>query len=82
MSKQVGRLAMRVEGDNWVAYYAMPDTMDGAIWLGSVKMGIVRDPDRKRAFMDLMKSAVGDFLGGVEVWTETRAPEAERSGRG
>ncbi len=28
---KIGRLAMRHEGNFWNAYYAMPDTMDGAI---------------------------------------------------
>jgi hypothetical protein len=28
--QKIGRLALRVEGTMWCAYYAMPDTMDGA----------------------------------------------------
>ena len=84
--KQVGRLAMRVEGDNWVAYYALPDTMDGALWLGSIKMSIAQEPRRKEAFMDLMRDAVAAFLHegtGAEVaWPDgpKPAPEHERSG--
>jgi hypothetical protein len=78
---QAGRLAFRIEGDTWVAYYALPDTMAGAIFMGSIKMLFVQDQDRKRAFMDLMKSALGDFIEGeVESWTEQLAPEAERAG--
>ena len=30
-TQQVGRLAMRVEGNYWVAYYALTDTMDEAL---------------------------------------------------
>ena len=82
----VGRLAFRVEGDNWVAYYAKMDTMNDAIFMGSIRMGLVRDPDRKRAFMEIMKSALSDFIeegfeNKIESWNEERAPESERSGR-
>ena len=34
----IGRLAMRVEGELWSAYYAMPNTMEGAVFLGSIAM--------------------------------------------
>ena len=56
------RLALRVEGDWWVAYIAEADTMDGAKRIGSILMGIVEDKKRKRAFMDLMRSAVDDAI--------------------
>jgi len=82
------RLAMRAEGQWWVAYLARPNTMDGAKELGRVLMGIVSgdgSEGRKAAFMDLMKSALTDAsaaIGGVvEHWDEpTPAPEHERSG--
>lgn len=85
---QVGRLAMREEGENWVAYYAQTGTMEGAIFLGSIRMGaITRHPERKQAFMDLMRELVADLIeeatgirpkwGGPE-----RAPEHERAGHG
>lgn len=78
----VGRLALRVEGETWVAYYALPDTMEGAIVLATIRMALVEDGDRKRAFMELMKSAIGDFLAGkVEMGIEQPAPEHERAGR-
>ena len=58
--------------------------MDGAIVLGSIKMQIVQNEDCKRAFMAIMKDAVGDSLkekfGPVAMWDETPAPESERSG--
>ena len=78
--KQAGRLALRVEGDTWVAYYAMPDTMDGALVLGSIKMALVQDQGRRHAFMELMKSAISEVLD-VESWDERPAPEHERAGR-
>ena len=31
---EIGRLAMRHEGNFWNAYFALPDTMEGAIPLG------------------------------------------------
>lgn len=76
---------MRAEGDKWTAYVAKGDTMEGAIWMGSIAMGIVTsDMARKRAFMDLMIGALDDFLADqgmtVESWDERDAPEHERSG--
>lgn len=80
---EAGRLAMRVEGDDWVAYFALPTSMDGALRLGSVRMAIVQDPGRKQAFVDLMKSYVGDVLakfGEQPRWKDpVGAPETERS---
>lgn len=83
--QQIGRLALRVEGDNWNAYYAMPGTMDGAVLLGSIRMAIARHPDRKKQFMALMRDAVADLIektsGARPEWNEPRrAPERERSG--
>lgn len=86
---QVGRLAMRVEGDWWKAYYALPDTMQGALLLGQIHMGAVtRSLDRKHEFMELMQAVVSDFIaqgtGERPSWPEAPipAPEHERSGRG
>lgn len=85
MSEQqrIGRLAMREQGDRWVAYYALDNTMDGAIELGSIAMAFVDRPDRKQQFMDLMRECVGDV---IQRQTGTRpnwggpesAPEHER----
>lgn len=83
---QVGRLAMREEGENWVAYYAEPGTMNKAIFLGSVRMGAVTtNPARKQAFMDMMRDIVSDIIeeatGVRPIWGgPERAPEHERSG--
>jgi hypothetical protein len=85
---QVGRLAMRREGEMWIAYYAMPDTMAGAILLGSIAIVAVEtNPDRKEAFMALMRDFVSDLIeerGGTRpTWPDgpQPAPQAERSGR-
>jgi hypothetical protein len=75
-----GRLALRVEGNIWNAYYAMPDTMEGALWLGSIAMGAVTDnPGRKADFMRLMRGIVTEFLQDMSSVSVTW-PEHERSG--
>jgi hypothetical protein len=82
----MGRLAMRVQGDLWCAYYALPNTMDGALFLGSIRLQFVEDAERKLVFMALMKEAVGDILeekvGERPTWPdgEQPAPEHERGG--
>lgn len=61
---QIGRIAMRESecGEWWHGYYAMPDTMEGALLLGSIRMQFMHDENRRRAFMGLMQEAVGDIL--------------------
>lgn len=80
---------MREEGTLWCAYYAMPDTMDKAIFLGSIRMRFVAGhSERRTAFMDMMRDALGEMLkeqvGTPPVWPEgvQPAPEYERGGRG
>jgi len=82
---QIGRLSMRHEGDNWVAYYALPESMDDAIMLGSIRMRIATVEARKEAFMALMRDAVSDIIetetGIRPEWGGAKpAPEHERSG--
>jgi hypothetical protein len=60
--QQVGRLALRVEGQWWCAYYAQPDSMAKAARLAKIHMSVVVDEKRKRAFMDLMSSFVADMI--------------------
>lgn len=84
--EQVGRLAMRVEGQYWVGYYAETSTMKDALELGRISMAAVKsNRERKDAFMALMAECVNDL---IEDATGTRpytglpqtAPEHERSG--
>jgi hypothetical protein len=61
------------------------DTMKNATWMGSVAMGIVRDPEHKRMFMELMRDTLSDFLEESvgqrpDYYSETPAPEHEKSG--
>ena len=86
MAEQVGRLAMRLEGDFWCGYYAMPGTMNGALLLGSIRATMVADnPGRKRLFTLFMTDACSDIIeqatGSRPTWNDpTTAPEHERSG--
>lgn len=83
---KIGRLALRVEGKSWVAYYAMPNTMKGALFLGSIRMSIVDSSlQRKQDFMNMMRDIVGDIIerecGTRPTWGgEEAAPEHERAG--
>ncbi len=85
--KQMGRLALRVEGAYWRAYFALPDTMEGAIEVGGIAMAaITNNPTRKQAFMDMMREFVGEILaerlGQTPQWNDpVNAPEHERAGR-
>ena len=81
---QIGRLAMRKEDHLWCAYYALPNTMDDAIFLGSITIRFVETEERRDRFMSLMRDAVADILqeltGKRPDWPNkpTVAPEHER----
>ena len=84
--KSAIRLALRQEGQWWNAYLALPDTMDGAERIGSIRMSIVTaQPELKQAFMALMGEAMNGMIratfgveaSGIEV---RQAPEHERAG--
>jgi len=81
------RCALRVEGNWWVAYAAQLGTMDGAVEMARIAMIFVQDRRRKKAFMALMQSAMGDLIadltgGQVDGWNDpVLAPEHEKSGR-
>ncbi len=86
---KIGRLAMRHEGLNWNAYYALSETMADAVPLGSIAMRFVAgNPERMAAFIDLMREAVSDLIAemtGVRpIWPEgvQPAPQHERAGNG
>ena len=84
---KIGRLAMRHEGMWWNAYYALPDSMDKAVLLGSVAIRFVEDnEERQNAFLAFMREAVGDLIeaetGIRPIWPDgpQAAPESERAG--
>ncbi|MFW2541504.1 hypothetical protein ACN2XU_02600 [Primorskyibacter sp. 2E107] len=85
---QSGHLAMRVQGNLWVAYYAKPDTMKDALFLGSIQMAYVQDESAKQIFMALMRDAVSEIIrshtGQTAIWPEPDgwpAPQHEQGGR-
>lgn len=84
--EKIGRLAMRKEGQNWNAYYALPDSMQDPVFLGSIRMAAVaNNPERKAAFMQMMREIVSDIIedktGVRPIWGgPTTAPEHERAG--
>ena len=86
MSKHViGRLAFRVEGTFWNAYYAKASTMDDAILLGSIRLSIVTSSDeRRQAFIDVIQDGMADELrdiaGSDLDWDIEDMPEEERIG--
>ena len=81
----MGRLALREEGVMWNAYYALPDTMEGAIWLGSIAMRFVDTRPRKDQFINMMRECFSDVMeevcGQRPTWPDgvQPAPEHERS---
>ena len=85
-TQELGRLAMREQGIYWVAYYAMADTMEGAVELGRIPMASIgpEHEDRRRMFMQMMQDIVGDIfeerLGVRPTWPDPprTAPEHER----
>jgi hypothetical protein len=78
-----GRLAFRVEGTMWNCYYALPDTMQDAIYLGSLHMTIARNLKHKKAFMNIMRNSLNEFFKDqnliVDHWKTETAPEHERT---
>ena len=62
---QVGRLVMRVEGENWNAYHAIPNVTDGAVRLGSLRAALVDQSERQHPFMDMMPDIPSDILEKV-----------------
>jgi hypothetical protein len=82
--QQIGRLALRQEGEWWVGYFARPMIMDGAAELGRIRFAIARDPQNKRMFISLMSKVVADMIehqtGVRPGMVEQSAPEHERAG--
>ena len=82
---EVGRLALRHEGEWWNAYWSRSQTsMDDAVLLGSLRMSLAKG-NAKAAFMLAMQEAfdvvVLDVTGLKPEWSEPRAaPESERAG--
>jgi hypothetical protein len=82
---QIARLALRVEGDFWVAYLAPAYGMQGATVLAKVLMTAVADPRHKMAFMALMRNVVGDIIeantGHRPIWPQPEGRPADERER-
>ena len=82
----IGRLAMRVEGRMWNAYWAHSNTMDGAVLLGSIGMPFVcGNEERKQAFQSMMVEIMNEVIteatgATLQKWDERSAPPNERAG--
>jgi hypothetical protein len=79
------RIAFRAEGEFVNAYFAPPETMDGAILVSSVRRRMLNeDPELWEDWRTLMRMAFERYherLGlPVTEWKEIPAPEHERSG--
>lgn len=79
------RLALRAEGNQWVAYLASQGTMDDAVWLGAIDLRVVmKQPMLKQQFIDLMTNvialAIKDVMGQEPEFAIRDAPESERAG--
>lgn len=82
MSKgEIGRIAFRVEGNWWVAYYALPDTLEEALELARIQMSIVQDIGRKQTFMNLCLEYIAEVVPAFQVTERRPAPEHEKAGR-
>lgn len=85
-TEQVGRIAMRQEGNLWVGRYAEPHSMEDAVFLGSIQLALVHDPELKKVFLALLEEGLTLILNGKgngEFSFEsepTPAPEHERAG--
>lgn len=79
------RIAFRAEGAFVNAYFAPPETMDGAILVSSVRKTMLNeDPELWEDWRTLMRMAFERYherLGlPVAEWKEIPAPEHERAG--
>lgn len=61
MKHQMGRLAFRMEGQNWNCYFALENNMNDAVFLGSIPLRFVENQKRKDAFENLMWECFSDL---------------------
>jgi len=82
---QVGRIAMRSEGEYWNAYFAQNNTMEDALLLGSIRLSLVDTQNLKDAYLAMIsamfQASIGKITGGKDILMPPKAaPECERSG--
>lgn len=82
----IGRLALRREGNWWNAYYAQQNTMEDAVLIGSIQIGaVIANTECKALFMVLMQGVVSEFIkektGFTVKWNKPeKGSEHERAG--
>lgn len=84
--KMMMRLAIRREGEFVNAYHAAPDTMDGAMLIGSIRESLLNQhqgiwEDWKNLMTRAYQAKIHDATGLRAQMEEQPAPEHERSGR-
>jgi hypothetical protein len=80
------RLAIREEGEFVNAYHAAPNTMEGAMLVGSIRAAILRQhrdiwQDWKNLMTRAYQVVIHDVTGIHAEMNEQAAPEHEKSGR-
>jgi len=60
--REVGRLAFRKEGNMYRAYYTLPGTMEGALYLGELHLSVADNDDARKAFIKLMREVISKVL--------------------
>lgn len=74
------RIAIRDEGKQVSAYYAEPDTMEGAVWIGSLSKALMNTVVLEE-WIKVLTGAIDTLSGGqLESWEAQPAPEHERGG--
>lgn len=76
------RLAMRVEGEWWVAYFAEMGTMERALELGRVRINLAEIPEVKDATLAYFQTVMGEIVkaisGGLQIeWPNPPQPAPE-----
>jgi hypothetical protein len=86
MTKPAFRLAMRSEGEWWVASLAAIGTMEGAKELSRMRVTLATDETVKQMFIDFNTKVMARIIersgSKVEYWDVHQAPEHERNGTG
>ena len=84
---EIGRLALRHEGNWWNAYWARSQhSMEGAVLLGSIRIHLATGAAKQQfmvAMQEAFNNACQDVTGEMPTWSEPHAaPEDERAGHG
>lgn len=82
---KVGRIAFRVEGNNWNVYWALPDSMLGVFIASTAFATVNGKPERKAQFIQFARDVISDLFleqyGVRPEWPDgwQPAPEHERT---